>query len=109
MTYAEKLKDPRWQKKRLYILSRDNWTCCYCQDKETTLHVHHDYYEPNKAPWEADDESLLTLCEDCHEIQHLLTTELERTLFCALKNRMVMYNEDIKVLNRVIKEVILHG
>jgi len=27
LTYSEKLKDPRWQKKRLEILSRDNFTC----------------------------------------------------------------------------------
>lgn len=27
MTYAEKLKDPRWQKKRLRILERDAFAC----------------------------------------------------------------------------------
>lgn len=26
-TYAEKLKDPRWQKRRLEIFERDDWTC----------------------------------------------------------------------------------
>ncbi len=27
MTYAEQLKDPRWQKRRLEILQRDEWRC----------------------------------------------------------------------------------
>jgi hypothetical protein len=25
--YSDKLKDPRWQKKRLQIMERDNWCC----------------------------------------------------------------------------------
>ena len=33
MGYSEKLKDPRWQKKRLEILERDNFRCQYCGDK----------------------------------------------------------------------------
>lgn len=41
-TYAEKLRDPRWQKKRLIILQRDHWT------------------------WDASDDDLITLCENCH-------------------------------------------
>ncbi len=65
MTYSEKLKDPRWQKKRLQILERDNFTCRYCEDTEKTLHVHHMIY--SKAPWLTDNEHLLTLCEDCHK------------------------------------------
>lgn len=65
MTYLEKLKDPRWQKKRLQILERDDFTCRYCKDTEKTLHVHHMIYA--KAPWLTDNEHLLTLCEDCHK------------------------------------------
>ena len=26
MSYSDKLKDPRWQRKRLEIFERDNWT-----------------------------------------------------------------------------------
>ena len=26
-TYKQKLKDPRWQKKRLKVLERDDWKC----------------------------------------------------------------------------------
>ncbi len=66
-TYAKKLLDPRWQKKRLEVLQRDNWTCQICLDKKTTLHVHHKRYTKNKNPWEYDLSLLVTLCKDCHE------------------------------------------
>lgn len=39
--YSEKLKNPRWQKKRLEIFERDGWKCRACQDEKSTLHVHH--------------------------------------------------------------------
>lgn len=66
MTYSEKLKDPRWQKKRLEILERDGWACCHCQEKNETLHVHHHWYEKGKAPWDYPDTAFETLCKDCH-------------------------------------------
>lgn len=65
--YIQKLKDPRWQKRRLEILERDNWTCQLCEDKDSTLTVHHRYYEKGKDPWDYPDKCLTTLCETCHE------------------------------------------
>lgn len=62
--YSEKLKDPRWQKKRLQILQRDDWKCVLCCDSETTLHIHHKEYFGD--PWDAPDDMLATLCEHCH-------------------------------------------
>lgn len=66
MTYAEKLKDPRWQKKRLDIMSRDEFKCQYCGDVETTLHIHHLAYTGN--PWDASNDDLITACEHCHYV-----------------------------------------
>ena len=65
-TYAEKLRDPRWQRKRLEILERDGWACRECEAKDKTLHVHHGFYAKGYEPWEYPNESLHTLCEDCH-------------------------------------------
>jgi hypothetical protein len=65
--YAIKLKHPNWQKKRLQILSRDKFTCKLCGDTETTLHVHHKYYENGKDPWEYPNTALVTLCQHCHK------------------------------------------
>lgn len=70
MTYSEKLLDPRWQKRRLQILHRDNWTCCYCGDTQTNLQVHHKSYSGD--PWEANDEILETVCSHCHEVLEFL-------------------------------------
>lgn len=68
MTYAEKLKDPRWQKKRLEILNRDNFTCTECGDDETELHIHHWLYEYGKDPYDYDESVLSTLCKWCHAV-----------------------------------------
>lgn len=77
MTYSEKLKDPRWQKKRLEILERDKFCCKSCGDNKKTLHVHHLWYYPkeqkypgdkyNVDPWDYESELLITICESCHE------------------------------------------
>ena len=60
-------KDPRWQKKRLKIMERDNFMCYSCQDNGNTLNVHHAVpYRKNTKPWEYEDDELITLCENCH-------------------------------------------
>lgn len=71
MEYEEQIKSPKWQKRRLEILQRDNFTCQLCGDKERTLHVHHLYYEPGKKIWEYPDSALITLCEECHKEEHM--------------------------------------
>ncbi len=68
--YARKLLDPRWQRKRLEILNRDNFTCLDCGDKESTLHVHHCSYIYGRDPWDYDEGNFRTLCEGCHETRH---------------------------------------
>lgn len=65
-TYSEKLKDPRWQKKRLEIFERDNFCCMMCYDDTNTLNVHHIRYEGSN-PWDTDNKYLITLCQDCHK------------------------------------------
>lgn len=68
MTYAEKLKDPRWQKKRLEIMERAGFKCEACGDSKETLHVHHGYYERGFDPWDYEDATLWCLCASCHEL-----------------------------------------
>lgn len=79
MTYSEKLKSPKWQKKRLEILNRDNFTCQMCADKETELHVHHLKY--NGEPYEVSNEELQTLCKHCHEIETYSNKINEKLIF----------------------------
>jgi len=84
-SYAEKLKDPRWQKKRLETMKRDDFTCLECQDTETTLNVHHLYYEKNKDPWDYPLSSLMTLCEECHKSQREFEEEIKKLNFNSFK------------------------
>lgn len=66
-TYTEKLQDPRWQKKRLEVFNRDNWTCRCCGDTTTQLEIHHVEYFEGLMPWEYPDDMLKTLCNACHK------------------------------------------
>ena len=75
MTYAEKLKDPRWQKKRLEILQRDGFKCRSCGNEEETLHVHHMIADFKISPWEHKDHTMVTLCEECHRTYHHIYQE----------------------------------
>lgn len=83
MTYSEKLKDPRWQRRRLEILERDGWACTNCEAKDQTLHVHHKRYERGKQPWESDDDDLETLCEWCHTKE---TFQMDEIMFLLARN-----------------------
>jgi len=65
-SYSDLLKSPKWQKKRLEILQRDEFKCRSCTDDLTTLHVHHLRYDRELLPWEYENEDLITLCETCH-------------------------------------------
>ncbi len=65
VTYSEKLRDPRWQRLRLKVMERDNFSCIACSDRKSTLNVHHKKY--HGEPWDAPLSELETLCETCHK------------------------------------------
>lgn len=85
--YREKFKDPRWQKKRLDIMSRDNFTCQICGETERTLNVHHRIYERGREPWEYNNDLLVTLCQPCHETETERWSELPAELIIAIKKK----------------------
>jgi len=70
-TYGERLRDPRWQKKRLQTLNEANWSCEICGDEKEELHVHHKFYFKDKDPWEYAYSDLQCLCDTCHGLIHL--------------------------------------
>lgn len=91
MTYSEKLKDPRWQKKRLEIMQRDEFTCSVCGDTESPLVIHH--YKYDGEPWEVDDEYLATMCWNCHEEEHTLIEAARKQLkelTCAMDSETLI-------------------
>ena len=68
--YAELLKKPQWQKRRLQMLEKAGWKCVECGAEEQQLHVHHKRYIAGAKPWEYEDEDLAVLCETCHDMAH---------------------------------------
>jgi len=105
MTYSEKLKDPRWQKKRLKIFERDKFTCQKCADKETTLHVHHRIYLRGKDPWDYPDNCLVTLCEPCHQIETDIASTNQKILIDELL-KVGVYSSDMDYFGYIISESI---
>jgi hypothetical protein len=89
-SWAEQCKDPRWQKKRLEIMERSVFECDNCGDKETTLNVHHTYYDKGLSAWEYPDESLKCYCEKCHEREH----DRDNKLSLAMR-KLWTYEKDI--------------
>lgn len=75
LSYNEQIKSPHWQKRRLQILQRDNFTCQICGSTEKTLHVHHLCYRKDAKIWDYPDNTLITLCEDCHRMEHEMQSE----------------------------------
>lgn len=99
MTYAEKLRDPRWQRKRLIILQRDQFACRDCGNSHNELQVHHCFYS-RCEPWEIADEMLLTVCGVCHKTRQDMENELKfdvsRIIARLSKNELVAFSEAVK-------------
>lgn len=102
-TYMKKLKDPRWQKKRLEVLERDKWTCQICEDKEKTLHVHHTYYEKGIEPWDCLARTMITLCEDCHKKEKGERKRAERKLLFVFRDTGWLSADIEKLVSRIYK------
>ena len=84
--YQGLLEDKRWIKKRNKILKRDKYRCTVCGSNDN-LQVHHTFYFENftTPPWRYSDDSLLTLCDECHYQYHL-----------THENIVVPYNKNTK-------------
>ena len=106
MTYSDKLRDPRWQKKRLKILERDGWKCKYCESEDIELHVHHKKYKG--LPHDADDEDLETLCKNCHYIFHFMKDNFSEFIgnFSTIKRLKSEINESYSLYVYMDSEII---
>jgi len=78
--YHKSLQSPKWQKKRLKIMERDEFRCQFCGDDGSQLSVHHITYEnmPSHQPWLTPDEDLITVCVDCHKTEHNGTERIKQ-------------------------------
>lgn len=106
--YSELLRDPRWQKKRLKIMERDDFACRKCESKTKTLHVHHNYYLSGAAPWEYPNSALFTLCDECHEDEEAAKKHMDEMLVLLLRQGGAL-NSDIKHLATLINDICDQG
>lgn len=104
LSYREKLDDPRWSKKRIEILKRDNFKCLVCTRGDRILDVHHIVYIPNRDPWDYPEAYLQTLCRECHEIRQELTDKCANALKLAISRIPTERME--KVALRLITEAL---
>jgi hypothetical protein len=81
--YAEQLKHPNWQRRRLECLEAARWECENCGNTEVTLHVHHKRYVKGRMAWEYSDQELIVLCESCHDIDHHLQSMMALLMVSA--------------------------
>ena len=70
--YADLLKRPEWYARRKVIFERDGFLCRKCSESgyDRQLQVHHLRYRLGLAPWEYDEQELITLCVGCHKKTH---------------------------------------
>lgn len=97
--YFLKLRDPRWQRRRLEIFDRDNFCCVECGNSRDTLHIHHRRYIKNIEPWDYPASLLMTVCEKCHEAFHFDTGRL--TVGEYLESTLRFYGADADILRRL--------
>lgn len=101
MSYAEKLKDPRWQRKRLEIMQRDDFTCQCCQDAEKHLNVHHLYYSGSN-PWESKSDALVTVCQDCHT----MLEEQKKDLYSLINRLLEQKRSYGDIIELILKGIV---
>jgi hypothetical protein len=78
--YSSKLRDPRWQRKRLEIFEAAGWVCEHCSEETKELHAHHLIYKKGHSPWEYEDGEIIALCKDCHGMVTGLIDSLNKRL-----------------------------
>lgn len=109
-TYAEKLRDPRWQKKRLEIMQRANFKCELCGCDDETLNIHHGFYEYGylrkyKQPWDYPSKTLWCLCENCHLTAHQYFNDIHEQIAMFHINDLELLSWILNVVFKKVNEV----
>lgn len=106
-SYKDKLLDPRWQKMRLEVFQRENFTCQYCGDTKKTLHAHHISYHIGGNPWDVDSSAIMCLCDDCHYIEHITNqlSEEGKILISALQCYSMISDNKEDFVKYAVREI----
>lgn len=100
--YQQLLRHPFWQAKRLEIFQRDKFTCTKCFDKFTNLQVHHTFYD-HRFPWEYPNDSMITVCELCHEKEEFCKW-LDKNIWNLTKSKFDPH--ELSLLSQLIKDKV---
>lgn len=86
-SYQEKLRDSKWQERRLRLLDKAQWKCdlCDCERPSAGLQVHHPVYLTGLDPWEYPDELVTVLCEPCHIQRQAIERDFFARVAAAIK------------------------
>lgn len=90
MNYAQQIKDPRWQRKRLEVLELHNFQCQKCRSKDEELHVHHPFYKRWAMIWEYDKKELECLCHKCHKDGHEIDEQIKKELAICINKPLIL-------------------
>ncbi len=108
INYKEELKSPEWQRKSCNHKYLDNYTCQICGRRDKVVHVHHHFYIEGRHIWEYPDETLITLCEDCHAKEHKFENKMIIDAIDDARKVGVMGLEIIKAIDRLVQPLKLH-
>lgn len=79
MTYEDQLLTPEWKAKRQEVIDYFWGYCTKCMSSKN-IQVHHKYYVDGRMAWEYPIElCLITLCRDCHQLEHNKVPERQPT------------------------------
>lgn len=104
MTYAEKLRDPRWQRRKSEVQRKADFTCEDCGSKTATLEVHHCLYIIGREPWEYDDDLLMLVCRECHPRRQELEDQARYAIALTMR-RMSIYDLERFVLDPIAMKI----
>jgi 5-methylcytosine-specific restriction endonuclease McrA len=107
MTYQEKLKDPRWEKRKNdyklnYFMFDTEIECevrCEGCGAIDNLEVHHKRYIKGLEPWDYKDDDLAVLCRGCHQTYH----DNKNLLISFLTNHRLFYSYEFSLIIKILK------
>lgn len=99
LTYADRLRDPRWKAKRAQVIQLRGNRCEHC-GADQALQVHHKQYRRGRAPWDYPLHVFEVLCAPCHRDEHPRQTLRDR-----LRERLSATSESAE--NRTQRDALI--
>lgn len=111
LTYAEKLRDPRWQKKRLEILNLAKWQCEDCGTEKVELHIHHSHYLYGVDPWDHPGDLMTVVCKSCHKERQLVEQTIHTILgyVCQMTDLTTLRSHLLPTIARDFRAALFPG